>query len=221
MQTRRAKAGRVFAPAQPMIRNRIKSCFPGEGTELSKAWGREIGAVESEDLDIRLKNAMWLKSGTREAAVDPAQAGLRAVAPDAARWRAYYARQFEEGLASLRQDVFERIERLEAALAERVKGGVKATEDVSEDMFTARHNLEPMWRFAQEAARSIYGPKLVRIEQRLDTDQETGAPFLAVDIDAAVEREEYTPLQDRFLDMVWGQFEHVNPRAILFSFHSV
>jgi|GEM_PF-4935489 len=78
-----------------------------------------------------------------------------------------------------------------------------------------------MWRFAQEAARTIYGPKLVRIEKRLDTDIETGDPFLAVDIDAAVEREEYTPLQDRFLDTVWGRFEHVSPRAILFSFHSV
>jgi hypothetical protein len=100
----------------------------GDDVDAEPAVGAEAwtptsaGLWEPETVEVEGESTRWKgtsPTSRRSVADSSVSAGLRAVAPDAARWHEYFAEKVEAAVTARLRDYDERLSRLESAVADR------------------------------------------------------------------------------------------------------
>jgi hypothetical protein len=95
----------------------FEELFSADSWQIAR--GQPDSEVEAWEIQSRHAYPPAVGGKPRPAPLDPVEAGFRAVAPDVARFHAYYMAAVAEGIAEFRRDFEARITKLETALAER------------------------------------------------------------------------------------------------------
>lgn len=92
-----------------------------------------------------------------------------------------------------------------------------AQPDTREGSFMREHGLADVVRFADMAAATVFGAAVRNTARELDTDRDTGRPYLFVQVRVDVPREEYIAKRNEYLNLIWSQFPQLDPELVLFS----